>query len=58
MTCRTAENRIHLTVDEARALGEAAMGGAGFDNEDAQIMTDRVLDATQCGSEYFGCQHF
>ena len=25
-------DRIHLTVDEARALGESAMRGAGFDD--------------------------
>jgi LDH2 family malate/lactate/ureidoglycolate dehydrogenase len=47
-------DRIHLTVDDARALGEAAMRGAGFDNEDARILTDHVLDAALCGYEYSG----
>ena len=47
-------DRIRLTVDEARALGEAAMRGAGFDNEDARILTDHVLDAALCGYEYSG----
>ena len=45
---------IHLTVDEARALGEAAMRGARFDDEDARILTDHVLDAALCGYEYSG----
>ncbi len=47
-------DRIHLTVDEARALGEAAMRGAGFDNEDARILADHVLEAALCGYEYSG----
>jgi LDH2 family malate/lactate/ureidoglycolate dehydrogenase len=50
----TGNDRIHLTVDEARALGEAAMRGAGFDNEDARILADHVLDAALCGYEYSG----
>jgi LDH2 family malate/lactate/ureidoglycolate dehydrogenase len=50
----TGNDRIRLTVDEARALGEAAMRGAGFDNEDARILTDHVLDAALCGYEYSG----
>lgn len=45
----TGNDRIHLTVDEARALGEAAMRGAGFDNEDARTLADHVLDAALCG---------
>ena len=47
-------DRIRLTADEARALGEAAMRGAGFDNEDARILADHVLDAALCGYEYSG----
>ncbi len=50
----TGNDRIHMTVDEARALGEAAMRGAGFDDEDARILTDHVLDAALCGYEYSG----
>jgi LDH2 family malate/lactate/ureidoglycolate dehydrogenase len=46
--------RIHLTVADARALGEAAMRGAGYDAEDARILTDHVLDAALCGYEYSG----
>lgn len=54
MTDGTAEDRIHLSVDEARALGEAAMRGAGYNADDAWILTDHVLDAALCGYEYSG----
>ena len=54
MTAGTAKDRIHMTVAEARALGEAAMRGAGYDDEDARILTDHVLDAALCGYEYSG----
>ena len=54
MTARTAEARIRLTVAAARALGEAAMRGAGYDAEEAWILTDHVLDAALCGYEYSG----
>ena len=51
-----AENteRIHLSVAEARALGEGAMRGIGYDAEDARILTDHVIDAALCGYEYSG----
>jgi LDH2 family malate/lactate/ureidoglycolate dehydrogenase len=49
-----SKDRIRMTVDEARALGEAAMRGAGFNDEDAHILTDHVLDAALCGYEYSG----
>jgi LDH2 family malate/lactate/ureidoglycolate dehydrogenase len=54
MTDRTAEHRVRMTVAEARALGEAAMRGAGYDNDEARILTDHVLDAALCGYEYSG----
>ncbi len=54
MTEGTTEDRIRMTVSEARALGEAAMRGAGYDNDDARILTDHVLDAALCGYEYSG----
>jgi LDH2 family malate/lactate/ureidoglycolate dehydrogenase len=47
-------DRIQLSVAEARALGEAAMHGAGYDADDAWIVTDHVLDAALCGYEYSG----
>jgi len=54
MTDQTAPSRIRMTVAEARALGEAAMRGAGYDADDARILTDHVLDAALCGYEYSG----
>src|ERR1700722_2171371 len=47
-------DRIHLSVAEARALGQAAMRGAGYDADEAHILTDHVLDAALCGYEYSG----
>ncbi len=54
MTNETGKDRIHMAVAEARAMGEAAMRGAGFDEDDARILTDHVLDAALCGYEYSG----
>jgi LDH2 family malate/lactate/ureidoglycolate dehydrogenase len=50
----TTKDRVHLTVTEARALGKAAMRGAGYDQDEAWILTDHVLDAALCGYEYSG----
>ena len=54
MTTGTAKDRIRMTVAEARSLGEAAMRGAGYDADEARILTDHVLDAALCGYEYSG----
>jgi LDH2 family malate/lactate/ureidoglycolate dehydrogenase len=54
MTDGTIKDRIRMTVAEARALGEAAMRGAGYGSEEAHILTDHVLDAALCGYEYSG----
>src|ERR1700735_5888354 len=54
MTDGNRKDRVQLTVAEARALGEAAMRGAGFDDDDARILTDHVWDAALCGYEYSG----
>jgi LDH2 family malate/lactate/ureidoglycolate dehydrogenase len=54
MTDRTAKDRIRMTVAEARALGEAAMRGAGYGDNEAHFLTDHVLDAALCGYEYSG----
>jgi len=53
MPTSTAE-RVHLSVAEARALGERAMRGIGYTAEEAWILTDHVLDAALCGYEYSG----
>ena len=47
-------DRLKLSAPEAQALGEAAMQGAGFDAEEARILTDHVMDAALCGYEYSG----
>jgi LDH2 family malate/lactate/ureidoglycolate dehydrogenase len=49
-----SSDRIHLSVDEARALGERALRGIGYDEEDAGIVADHVIDAALCGYEYSG----
>src|SRR6202521_6283503 len=49
-----ASDRIRLNVDEARALGERALSGIGYDAEEARIIADHVIDAALCGYEYSG----
>jgi LDH2 family malate/lactate/ureidoglycolate dehydrogenase len=49
-----AAGRVHLSVEEARSIGERAMRGIGYDPEEARILTDHVLDAALCGYEYSG----
>ena len=46
--------RIHLSVAEARALGEAALAGLGYDPAEARIIAAHVIDAALCGYEYSG----
>ncbi|HUC64879.1 MAG TPA: Ldh family oxidoreductase [Stellaceae bacterium] len=46
--------RIHLSVAESRALGEAALAGLGYDPAEARIIADHVIDAALCGYEYSG----
>src|SRR5204863_6452974 len=47
-------DRVHLSVDEARALGEGALRGIGYDAEEGRIIADHVIDAALCGYEYSG----
>jgi LDH2 family malate/lactate/ureidoglycolate dehydrogenase len=49
-----AEERIRLSVEAARALGEGALRRLGYDEESAWIITDHVIDAALCGYEYSG----
>jgi LDH2 family malate/lactate/ureidoglycolate dehydrogenase len=49
-----ASDRIHVGVAEARALGEGALRGIGYDAEEARIIADHVIDAALCGYEYSG----
>src|ERR1041385_6820727 len=46
--------KVHLTVAEARTLGESALRGIGYDAEEARIIADHVIDAALCGYEYSG----
>jgi LDH2 family malate/lactate/ureidoglycolate dehydrogenase len=46
--------RVHLSVDDARSLGERALRGIGYDDEEARIVTDHVINAALCGYEYSG----
>ncbi|MBV8926929.1 MAG: Ldh family oxidoreductase [Bradyrhizobium sp.] len=49
-----ASGRVHLSVADARDLAEGALRGAGYDNEEARIIADHVIDAALCGYEYSG----
>ena len=49
-----SSDRIHLSVAQARALGEGALGGIGYNAEEARIIADHVIDAALCGYEYSG----
>lgn len=47
-------DRIRLSVDEARKLAEQALRRIGYDDGEAAIVADHVLDAALCGYEYSG----
>jgi len=49
-----ASDRVHLSVAETRALAERALHGIGYDDEEARIIADHVIDAALCGYEYSG----
>jgi LDH2 family malate/lactate/ureidoglycolate dehydrogenase len=46
--------RVHLSVQEARELAEDALRGIGYNDDDARIIADHVMDAALCGYEYSG----
>jgi LDH2 family malate/lactate/ureidoglycolate dehydrogenase len=46
--------RIKLTVPDARELAEGALRAIGYDERDAWIIGDHVIDAALCGYEYSG----
>ena len=46
--------RVRLSVADARDLAEGALRGIGYDNEEARIIADHVIDAAMCGYEYSG----
>ena len=49
-----ADDRVKLSVDEARKLGERALQRLGYDAKSAWIICDHVIDAALCGYEYSG----
>src|SRR5438876_7541927 len=49
-----ALGRINLSVADARDLAEGALRGIGFDDKEARIVADHVVDAALCGYEYSG----
>jgi LDH2 family malate/lactate/ureidoglycolate dehydrogenase len=49
-----ASARLRLSVGDARALGERALRGIGYDDDEARIIGDHVIDAALCGYEYSG----
>ena len=49
-----AAHRVTLTVAAARGLGERALCGIGYRDDEARIVADHVIDAALCGYEYSG----
>jgi LDH2 family malate/lactate/ureidoglycolate dehydrogenase len=49
-----ATERIKLSVADARDLAEGALRSVGYDNDEARIIGDHVIDAALCGYEYSG----
>jgi LDH2 family malate/lactate/ureidoglycolate dehydrogenase len=46
--------RINLSIADARDLSEGALRGVGYDDGEARIIADHVVDAALCGYEYSG----
>jgi L-2-hydroxycarboxylate dehydrogenase (NAD+) len=46
--------RVKLSVPDARDLAEGSLRGLGYDDDDARIIADHVIDAALCGYEYSG----
>lgn len=49
-----APDRVHLSVPEARVTAERALRGIGYEDEEARILADHMIDAALCGYEYSG----
>ena len=45
---------MRLSVSDARALGEAALGRIGYGGDDAGIITDQLIDNSLCGYRFAG----
>lgn len=46
--------RIHLSVDAARALATSALRALGYSTDQTTILCEHMLDAALCGYEYSG----
>jgi LDH2 family malate/lactate/ureidoglycolate dehydrogenase len=49
-----SQDRITLSIGEARALAQSTLGRLGFNTNEASIVADHVVDAALCGYEYSG----
>src|SRR5262249_60663429 len=49
-----ATGRIRLSLADATDLAQSALRGIGYQDHDASIIADHVLDAALCGYEYSG----
>jgi LDH2 family malate/lactate/ureidoglycolate dehydrogenase len=49
-----APDRVRLSTDEARALSITSLKKAGYDDEQAGVIAEHVMDAALCGYEYSG----
>jgi hypothetical protein len=45
---------VRLSVSDARALGEAALGRIGYGEGDGRIITDQLIDNSLCGYRFAG----
>ena len=45
---------VRLSVSDARALGEAALGRIGYGEDDGRIITDQLIDNSLCGYRFAG----
>jgi LDH2 family malate/lactate/ureidoglycolate dehydrogenase len=45
---------MRLSVGEVRALGESALARIGYDEHDARIITDQLIDNSLCGYRFAG----
>ena len=50
----TSSDRVTLFIQEARELGQRAIGKLGYDSEESAIIADHLMDAELCGYEYSG----
>ena len=51
---RSPPERVQLSLGEARTTALRALRGIGYDDGDASVLTDHLIDAACCGYEYSG----